>query len=158
MKRLKRFGRAWKYALGSFNDRKTKKYDNSVATIRTLILLAYLITNGFIIAGVIRHWNKPSSPTPSTLLLKTMEPTTQSPTTTSFQIEPDEVVYDEAFVVRESRFGLFNSTTVEGRKMITGLTKETVITMTRWYLKCEQEGWPEGSVCVVNNGVVGGKL
>ena len=47
----------WKYALGAFDDRKTKKYDNSVAAIRTLILLAYLITNGFIIAGVIKHWN-----------------------------------------------------------------------------------------------------
>ena len=57
MKRLKRIARTWKYALGSFNDRKTKKYDNAVASIRTLILLTYLITNGFIIAGVIRHWN-----------------------------------------------------------------------------------------------------
>ena len=56
-KRIKRLGRTWKYALGAFDDRKTKKYDNSVAVIRTFILLAYLITNGFIIAGVIRHWD-----------------------------------------------------------------------------------------------------
>ena len=50
----------WKYALGAFDDRKTRKYDNPVAVIRTLILLTYLITNGFIISGVIRHWeNRP---------------------------------------------------------------------------------------------------
>ncbi len=50
-------GRAWKYALGSFDDHKTKKYDNWVCGIRTLVLLSYLITNCFIISGVIRHWN-----------------------------------------------------------------------------------------------------
>ena len=87
-----------------------------------------------------------------------MEPTTSSQSRTTFQLEPDEVVYDEAFVVRKTRFGIYSSTTVQGRKMLTGGTKEGVITMTRWHLKCEQEGWPEGSVRVVNNGVVGGKL
>ena len=48
--------------------------------------------------------------------------------------------------------------TKEGRKMLTGLYEDNVIDMTRWHLKCEQEGWPEGSVRVVNSGVVGGKL
>ena len=95
---------------------------------------------------------------PTLFLTTKMEPTTSLPSATSFQIEPDEVIYDEAFVVRESRFGLFNSTTVKGRKMLTGATKDGVILMTRWHLKCEQEGWPEGSVRVVNSGVVGGKL
>lgn len=56
-KHLKRIARTWKYALGSFNDRKTHKYDNAVAIIRTIILLSYLTTNVFITAGVIRHWN-----------------------------------------------------------------------------------------------------
>ena len=55
--KTKEWARAWKYALGSFHDTKTKKYDNIVATIRTSILLAYLVTNCFIVAGVIRHWN-----------------------------------------------------------------------------------------------------
>tara|TARA_B100001063_G_scaffold224445_1_gene232476 strand:+ start:452 stop:658 length:207 start_codon:yes stop_codon:yes gene_type:complete len=50
-------GRAWKYALGSFSDNKTEKYDNWVCGIRTLVLLSYLITNVFIISGVVRHWN-----------------------------------------------------------------------------------------------------
>ena len=47
----------WKYALGSFADDKTHDYDNVVAVVRTIILFTYLITNTFIISGVIRHWN-----------------------------------------------------------------------------------------------------
>ena len=49
--------RVWKYALGSFSDEKTKRYDNSVLFVRSFIFLTYLITNFFIVAGVIRHWN-----------------------------------------------------------------------------------------------------
>ena len=47
----------WKYALGSFSDEKTKEYDNPVLIVRSLIFVSYLITNCFIISGVIRHWN-----------------------------------------------------------------------------------------------------
>ena len=65
---------------------------------------------------------------------------------------------DDCFRVWETRFGLWSSETKQGRKMLTGLDRENVIMMTRWHLKCEQEGWPEGSVRVVNSGVVGGKL
>jgi len=65
---------------------------------------------------------------------------------------------DDCFRVYETRFGMWSSETKEGRKMLTGLDRESVIMMTRWHLKCEQEGWPEGSVRVVNSGVVGGKL
>jgi len=52
----------WKYALGSFSDEKTKPYDNHIVIIRSIIFFSYLITNCFITAGVIRHWddNKPS--------------------------------------------------------------------------------------------------
>ena len=52
----------WKYALGSFADDKTRDYDNVVAVVRTIILLTYLITNAFIISGVIRHWNYDNNP------------------------------------------------------------------------------------------------
>ena len=47
----------WKYALGSFADDKTRDYDNVVAIVRTIILSTYILTNIFIISGVIRHWN-----------------------------------------------------------------------------------------------------
>ena len=49
--------RIWKYALGSFSDEKTKPYDNYVVLVRSIIFVSYLITNCFIISGVIRHWN-----------------------------------------------------------------------------------------------------
>ena len=48
--------RIWKYSLGSFNDETTKEYDNYVVIIRSLIFVSYLVTNCFIISGVIRHW------------------------------------------------------------------------------------------------------
>jgi len=47
----------WKYALGSFSDEKTKPYDNYVVLVRSVIFVSYLVTNCFIISGVIRHWN-----------------------------------------------------------------------------------------------------
>ena len=52
-----RLWRVWKYALGSFSDEKTMRYDNSIVLVRSFIFLTYLITNIFIISGVIRHWN-----------------------------------------------------------------------------------------------------
>ena len=54
-----RLWRVWKYALGSFEDTKTAKYDNAVCIIRSFIFISYLATNCFIISGVIRHWNPP---------------------------------------------------------------------------------------------------
>ena len=47
----------WKYALGSFSDEKTRPYDNYVVLVRSIIFVSYLVTNCFIISGVIRHWN-----------------------------------------------------------------------------------------------------
>ena len=47
--------RLWAKALGEksgSNDRES----NTIACIRTVIVLIYIITNFFIIAGVIRHW------------------------------------------------------------------------------------------------------
>ena len=47
----------WKYALGSFSDEKTEPYDGYVVLVRSVIFVSYLVTNCFIISGVIRHWN-----------------------------------------------------------------------------------------------------
>ena len=52
-----RLWRIWKYALGSFSDAKTKRYDNYIVLVRSVIFISYLITNCFIISGVIHHWN-----------------------------------------------------------------------------------------------------
>ena len=54
---MTRVWRVWKYALGSFSDEKTKRYDNIIVFVRSFVFLTYLATNCFIVAGVIRHWN-----------------------------------------------------------------------------------------------------
>jgi len=54
---MKKILRIWKYSIGSFSDDKTEPYDNFVAAIRTLIFVSYMVTNAFIVSGVIRHWN-----------------------------------------------------------------------------------------------------
>lgn len=48
--------RLWCYALGKKEGRDRKDAD-IIAGIRTAILLTYFVTNCFIVAGVIRHWN-----------------------------------------------------------------------------------------------------
>lgn len=48
--------RWWAKALGE-KASKCDRESDTVAWIRTFIFLTYLITNIFICAGVIRHWN-----------------------------------------------------------------------------------------------------
>jgi hypothetical protein len=65
MKKKKTIWRIWAKSLGE----KASKCDHEsdkVAIIRTIIFATYLITNSFIIAGVIRHWN--SNEIPSCIL------------------------------------------------------------------------------------------
>jgi len=47
--------RLWCKALGEKAGKSNKEAD-TVALIRTLIVLCYVVTNCFIVAGVIRHW------------------------------------------------------------------------------------------------------
>jgi hypothetical protein len=47
--------RIWAKALGQKASSDPREAD-LVAIIRTLILVVYMITNAFIMAGVIRHW------------------------------------------------------------------------------------------------------
>ena len=54
---MNKLWRIWKYALGSFSDEKTEPYDSYVVLVRSVIFISYLVTNCFIISGVIRHWN-----------------------------------------------------------------------------------------------------
>ena len=48
--------RWWAKALGE-KASKCDRESDKIAIIRTLIFVTYLITNCFIVAGVIRHWN-----------------------------------------------------------------------------------------------------
>ena len=49
----------WKWFAMALGEKASKcdKESDVVARIRAVIFLTYLITNCFIIAGVIRHWN-----------------------------------------------------------------------------------------------------
>ena len=74
---------------------------------------------------------------------------------------PEDVEWiDDAFYIKKTRFGLYTSIMKEplGQHFITGATYEAVLNMSRWHLKCLQDGSLDDYTRVVNNGVVGGKL
>ena len=64
---------------------------------------------------------------------------------------------DDAFYVTETRF-MWKSVLKNGKDFLFGLEKQTVIDMSRWHLKCLQDGTLDDYSRVVNTGVVGGKL
>ena len=53
--KAKQYWRIWAKALGEKAGNSDEESDR-IACIRTLIVLSYVLTNTFIIAGVIRHW------------------------------------------------------------------------------------------------------
>ena len=75
-------------------------------------------------------------------------------TATSEVVVPEGAeLIDDVFYVWTTRFNLYTTMTKQGRKMLTGATRDGVITMTRWHLKCEQDGTLEQYTRVVNSGV-----
>jgi hypothetical protein len=52
---MKQFWRIWAKALGEKAGSSDAEADR-IACFRTLIVLSYILTNTFIILGVIRHW------------------------------------------------------------------------------------------------------
>lgn len=65
---------------------------------------------------------------------------------------------DDAFYVEETKYMWKSVRKDTGKDFLFALEKETVIDMTRWYLKCEQEGTLDQYTRVVNSGIVDGKL
>jgi hypothetical protein len=65
MKKRMSVWRWWAKALGE-KASKCDKESDKIALIRTFIFVTYLITNCFIIAGVVRHWNDVPSNVPET--------------------------------------------------------------------------------------------
>ena len=53
--KVKKLWRLWAKALGEKSGSSDEEADK-IAYIRTAIVLTYIITNFFIVAGVIRHW------------------------------------------------------------------------------------------------------
>ena len=93
---------------------------------------------------------------------KTTLATSLGPNPTIEKDIPEDVVWiDDCFYIKKTRFGLFTSILKEpifGAHFITGATEEGVLEMTRWHLKCLQDGTLDDHTYVVNSGVVGGKL
>ena len=65
---------------------------------------------------------------------------------------------DDCFRVYKRRTGLYSTVTKEGRELLTGLDTESTIRMTRFMLKCEQDGTLEEHSRVIGDATVGGKL
>lgn len=57
MKCIKRCWTIWAKAIGE-KASDCDKTSDAVAIIRTIIIISYFVTNVFIIAGVLRHWDK----------------------------------------------------------------------------------------------------
>lgn len=56
MKKNRNAWRWWAKAIGEKASKCDRESDR-IAVIRTIIFATYLITNCFIVAGVVRHWN-----------------------------------------------------------------------------------------------------
>ena len=73
--------------------------------------------------------------------------------------EVSEITWiDDAFRVEQTRFMWKSVRKDTGKDFLFGMTKEIVIDMSRWHLKCEQEGTLEQYSRVVGSAIVGGKL
>ena len=82
---------------------------------------------------------------------------TTTETKKEFVPTDDMELIDDAFYVQETRF-MWKSVLKDGKDFLFGLKKEDVVSMSRWHLKCLQEGTLEEYTRVVNDGKVGGKL
>ena len=67
----------------------------------------------------------------------------------------EKKLIDDCFYVKQKRYGLWDSTDIEGKGLVSSLTEEQCISATRFYLKRRQEGWIETKKY---EGEVGGKL
>jgi hypothetical protein len=70
-------------------------------------------------------------------------------------IMEDKKLIDDCFYVREKKYGLWDSTDLNDKGLVTALTEEQCISATRFYLKGRQEGFIETKKY---EGEVGGKL
>ena len=67
----------------------------------------------------------------------------------------EKKLIDDCFYVEQKSYGLWDSTDLEGKGLVTSLTEQSCIEATRFYLKGRQEGF---STSRTYEGQVGGKL
>ena len=82
---------------------------------------------------------------------------TSTETKKEFVPTDDMELIDDAFYVQETRF-MWKSVLKDGKDFLFGMKKQDVVSMSRWHLKCLQDGTLEEYTRVVNDGKVGGKL
>ena len=82
---------------------------------------------------------------------------TSTETKKEFVPTDDMELIDDAFYVQETRI-MWKSVLKDGKYFLFGMKKEDVVSMSRWHLKCLQDGTLEEYTRVVNDGKVGGKL
>ena len=82
---------------------------------------------------------------------------TSTDTKKEFVPTDDMELIDDAFYVQETRF-MWKSVLKDGKDFLFGMKKEDVVSMSRWHLKCLQDGTLGEYTRVVNDGKVGGKL
>ncbi len=73
----------------------------------------------------------------------------------SNDLKQNQELIDDAFYVKQQKWGTWDSYDKDGKGLITSLTEEQCISATRFYLKGRQEGFPESKSY---EGKVGGKL
>ena len=67
----------------------------------------------------------------------------------------EKKLIDDCFYVEQKKYGLWDSTDLEGKGLVTSLTEEQCVAATRFYLKGRQEGFSESKTY---ESKVGGKL
>jgi len=67
----------------------------------------------------------------------------------------EKKLIDDCFYVEQKRYGLWDSTDLEGKGLVSSLTEEQCISATRFILKGRQEGFTESKTY---ESEVGGKL
>ena len=70
----------------------------------------------------------------------------------------EKQLIDDAFYVKEQKWGTWDSFTVDDKNIITSLTEEECVRATRWYLKAKQEGEFDKTLQKTYDSTVGGKL
>ena len=67
----------------------------------------------------------------------------------------EKKLIDDCFYIQKKKYGLWDSTDLEGNGLVTSLTEDQCIAATRYVLKGRQEGFSESQTY---EGQVGGKL
>jgi hypothetical protein len=72
---MKRRRSLWKLFAKALGEKASKcdRESDAVAIIRAIIVLTYLITNSFIVVGVLRHWNDKQDVQVSSSVYETQE-------------------------------------------------------------------------------------